>query len=486
MVNNKTSEFFKGVSVQTLVTILMGILQIGTFAMLSRLLTKQEFGYMASISAIVAVFFSIAEAGLGSAIIQNKEESNKQISTAYSLSILSGITFTVLLFLFSPVLARIVADETIVFPLKIMSSLMLLNSLLSIGQSILTRQLKFKKLGYIRIAAYFVSSIASIVLAYIGLGVYAIVAQQLLLSIIQLLCIFSTGIKIPAFKIYKEEVRGVINFGGWLTLGVIFNNLTNEIDKLIMPRLLSVSMLGAYNRPAGFVSTISTQLNGIFDSVLFPLLSKIQDEKRKVVQVYLKCISLLNIFSIVLAAAFYFNARLIIYIFFGSQWMNLVPVLQIISISIIFRVDGRLVDCFFRSLGYVKIGFYLRVIGFFVSLGSLLIGSMHGILGVSFGLVASNILIILMKIFTLNYKMGSSVSLLLGRWSRSWFVILPVLAFTVLYKIILDDTMFFNIVYAALFVIIIFIEAVFFPRYIGKEYVQVIYPRILNILNFKL
>lgn len=71
----------------------------------------------------------------------------------------------------------------------------------------------------------------------------------------------------------------IVNFGGWLTLSVVFRNFANQADKLLMSKFLSVASLGAYNRPKEFIDTISTKLNGIFDTALFPILSGIQDQK---------------------------------------------------------------------------------------------------------------------------------------------------------------------------------------------------------------
>ena len=65
----KTNTLFKGMSIQTLVTMMMGVLEITYFAIMSRLLTKADFGYFAAISAVMAICMSLSDAGLGSAVI---------------------------------------------------------------------------------------------------------------------------------------------------------------------------------------------------------------------------------------------------------------------------------------------------------------------------------------------------------------------------------------------------------------------------------
>lgn len=69
---DKTTQFLKGASTQAIITVVMGAMEIVVFAIVSRLLSKTDFGYYAAITGIIAVVLSIYEAGLGSSVIQKK------------------------------------------------------------------------------------------------------------------------------------------------------------------------------------------------------------------------------------------------------------------------------------------------------------------------------------------------------------------------------------------------------------------------------
>ena len=58
----------KGISSQTLVTIVNGLVEIFSFSVMSRLLTKEDFGYYAVLVSVTTVFSSLSETGIGSAI----------------------------------------------------------------------------------------------------------------------------------------------------------------------------------------------------------------------------------------------------------------------------------------------------------------------------------------------------------------------------------------------------------------------------------
>ena len=277
---NKTNTLFKGLSTQTLITIIMGVLEITYFAIMSRLLTKSDFGYFAAISAVICM--SLSDAGLGSAVIQKKDASERHVSTAFSLSCIMGGVFSVLLFLLSPWIANLIADDTLILPLRMMSSTIFMHSLISVGNALLYRKLNFRRIGINSVCSYFLSSCIGVVLAYKGFGLMSIVFANIIYSVFILIFLFGFCVKFPHWGIYKEETKGIVSFGGWLTIGVVLNNISFQLDKLVLSKWLSVEALGAYNRPAGVVSMISTKINGIFDTVLFPMLADMQDNKEKI------------------------------------------------------------------------------------------------------------------------------------------------------------------------------------------------------------
>ena len=381
--NSNKNNLIKGVSSQTIITIAVGLLNIVSFAFFSRLLSKEVFGYFAALNAIVTIFQGVSEAGLGSAVIQRKDFSHNYFSTDFTLSLIISIVLALLLFVLAEPLSLVVSDATLITPLRIISVLLIFYSIDSIGRAVMMRNLDFLRYGLIQIVSYVLSYGIGIYMAYKGYGLYSLVAAVLLNAIITCLIIFSFYVKIPRIYIDRKDCKQIVSFGGWLTASVIVNQLTQQFDKLVLSKWLSVVQLGAYSRPSGFIGTISDRFNGIFDTVLFPILSKIQDDKSKIQASFLEAVSLLNSFSVVLAILFFFNAELIIQIFFGDEWLDITYVFRIISIGVVLMIDGRLMDCFFRSLALVKLNFYLRLICMFVMLGALYIGTLHGIVGVA-------------------------------------------------------------------------------------------------------
>lgn len=473
----QTNSVIKGISSQTVITITLGVLNVVSFAIFSRLLSKEVFGYFAALGAIISIFQGISEAGLGSAVIQRKEFSPRFFSTAFTLSLVISTGLAFLLLILANPLAILVSDESLAWPLRIISLLLIFNSIESIGRASMMRGLNFFRYGRIQIASYILSYGIGIYLAYKGYGLYSLVAAAILNAILTCVFIFSTDVKLPTLYIDRKDCRQIISFGGWLTASVIVNQVTQQLDKLVMSKWLSVTQLGAYSRPSIFIGTIADRLNGIFDTVLFPILSKMQDDKDKIQESFHSAISLLNSFSVVLAAIFFFNAELIIQVFFGDDWLDITTVFRIISLGVVLMIDARLLDCFFRSLALVKLNFYLRFICMFVMLGALYVGAQYGIEGVAYSVVIANVLSIIIKMVALCKHIDTSAFIVLKEFVVSMKPAILLIFAGSLYLVFFNGTSFVqNIAFAFFFAILLLIEFIFVPQMVSSRYSDMIIP----------
>lgn len=480
MGQSKTKQLFKGISVQTGVTICLGVMEIVVFSIMSRLLTKTDFGYFAALTGITTIFTSVTDAGIGSAVIQKKNVSARYESTAFTLCLLISLIMASIFFLSSKTLAIAVADNSLIQPLRLMTLSLLLCSINSYGAGQFYKKMSFTKLGIFQVSSYLVSSLIGVILAYKGYGVYALVIMLVSNTVIYSILLYTSSIKIPKLHMYKKESKEIISFGGWLTLGVILNNITGQLDKLLLPKWMSVQTLGSYNRPAGFISSITNKINRIYDTVLFPTLSTIQDDIEKVIETYYRAFELLNTIAIILSCIFFFNAELIISIFFGNEWLDLVPVMRIISISVIFLMNNTLADCFFRSLNHLKSNFFIRLAGVFIMFIAIFFGSRFGIIGVSVASLLANFMISLSKIIVLSTILDCSRFKLLTVYCSVVKSVIPICIIGAIYIFFVPKGLLINVLFAVVFSLLVCFELIFLPELVGKEYFRVIYPYIEN------
>lgn len=481
---SKTDTFLKSVSITTVFTIATGVLGIVYFAVMSRLLSKADFGYFAALTGVMTVISSIADAGLGAAIIQKKDADKSFISTAFTMSFLLGLSCFLIVFFGAPLLARLVADDYLTTPIRVMSVTLLFNSFTSVANAQLYRKLQFKRIGTIGFVSNVFNTALSVALAIKGFGLYAMIAYATFGPFLTMILLYTTSAKVPKPGIQKEYVKGIFSFGGWLTLSVICNKIATYIDRLVLPKMTSVETLGAYTRPASFTSNLTGALTDIMDKVLFPMLSDIQDNRQAAISVFYRATELLNSFSVILGCVLIFNAELIIQLFFGPEWLELVPVMRVVSLTSVFFIDAQLVDCFFRSFNFVKIGFFIRLFALFWNLFCIYWGAKFGVMGIAISLTFANISVIILRMIVLNTKLGASKRIMFVKWITAWRVAFPPALLGLVYLMVFPETtVLSNIVFAVLFGMVILAEFAFLPSFVGREYKETIYPKVKGMIE---
>lgn len=481
MTSNST-KVVKGLKSQTIVTLMLGIVEIVTFSILSRLLNKEDFGYYAAISAVTMIFNSFSEAGIGSAIIQQKNYSDNYRNTAFSVSLVIGLCFSMLLFVSSGILSRLVVGEALQKPLMIMSIVILCHSMVSVNVSQMKKKLMFLRVGILDLFSRLVAAIFAIYFAYIGLGLYAIIINTVLHSVLYLILsrIAVGGRYRLAF--HNDQVRSIVSFGGWLTASVVLRNICQQMDKLMMSRLLSVESLGSYNRPKELLSNISSKLNSIFDTVLFPVLSGVQEQINALQSAFHKSLYFLNVFSTLLALSFITNHELVIRIFLGEKWLSTAPVFVILSFAFVANVNNRLSDCFFRSLALVKYQFYIRILHFVIVVVAIVLGSFFGLVGVAVAYLSAGVVVAFYKVLfiarRINVPVHSAVKSLISGWKFVLFAAPVCCAMLFL----LPHSVTGNIVLFLIYCLLVLSLFIFSPQTIGERYKDEVYPKLIDFI----
>ena len=472
-------------SSQTIVTIVLGVVEIVSFSIMSRLLGQRDFGYYAAIVAIGAVFQSLADAGIGSAVVQRKELNDRFVNNAFTLSLLFGIGVASIMCAFAGSLASRVADASMTTPLRIFSITLICHCIASLNTSLLQRDMRFLTIGLINLISLIVTTIVAIILALYGYGYYAILTKAVLASFLTMAMSWIASKRIYRLAFDKDEYRMIFGFGGWLMASAVFRNLSHQVDRLLMKTLFSIDALGMYTRPHEFITNITGKVNQIFDLVLFPVLSSIQDSNDRIRVSFSQTLYFLNVGGVLLSMMFLFCNSLIIRIFFGEQWLNITNLFAVMSVWSVIRINGRLGDVYLRSLAMTKIQFFLRVAQFASVTIFVLIGYRWGLTALAISSMTGYSIVMLVKEIIIAKRIGMSMkdlfTCMLSAWRPVvWFVPLYIVCFFAL-----PITLTGSVIVAVVFIIAAAITYVLFPGLVGKRYKEVGYNRIRSVIVSK-
>lgn len=480
---SNTEKTIKGLSSQSIVTIVLGIVEVLSFSLMSRLLTKEDFGVFAVVSAVVTIFSSISEAGLGASLVQRKSLNKIFVDNVFSLSLIMGVALMLLLILSSGLISSLIIGNEIKLALILMSASLPVLSLSSVNLSLLQRDYKFITIGIIRVTSVVVSTVIAVILAVHSYGYYSIIAKAVSAPCILYLLSLIYARRKYSFRLNKEFIKEIVNFSGWFMASRLLRNLSKQLDKLLMPRLIDVETLGAYSRPKDFIEQFSGKINGIFDTALFPVLSSIQDDNARLKSSLSKSLYFVNLFSTFLALAFIFNSKLIIRVFFGVEWLNLLPLFIILSIAIVFNVDGRLADCYFRSLGRTKQQFLFRVGEVVSKVAGVVIGAYYGVIGIAIGVVLSESILRVAKLLYISSTIGVTKKEVFAWLFSSWRPMLFVVPICTLAFTLLPQSVYGDIFTTMVFVVTCMVSLLLLPNIVGGNYKEDLYPKVISFIK---
>lgn len=403
-----TKSFAHGavwVSIGTVINILIKLMVL---VVLSRLLTPVDFGIVASIQIIISFSEIFWMMGVGPALVQKENINSLDISTGFYLNVFFGIILLSLFLIFY--------NELAIF-LKIKNSYMILGisiiffvkSLSGVSEALLQRNMNFNILSVIQIISMIIYAFIAFALAFLGFGAWsiilAIIIQNLFNSIFILI---KNPINIfvkPSFNVGKQ----LLIYGTGFTISRIFNTIANEGDNLVVNKYLGASSLGNYSRAYQILMVPTLILGTIIDKVMFPLLSRYQNDHKSIRKMYIEMLSLILLITSPIIIYTLLNTKELVYVILGSQWSKIVIPLQFLILSLFFRIGYKICDTITYSLGKV----YKRTWTQFVYALCVLIGAFfsknYGIYGVALSTtiaIAINFLLmnhLVIKIINLKY-----------------------------------------------------------------------------------
>lgn len=249
---------------------------------LARILEPSAYGTVALITVFTAVLQVFVDSGLGNALIQKKDADNLDFSTVFYTNILFCTVLYMVLFMIAPHIALFYEDESITAYTRVLGLTVLISGIKNVQQAYVSRNMLFKKFFFSTIGGTIVAGVVGVVMACRGYGVWALVTQQVTNVTIDTMILWLTVHWRPSLAFSFERLKALFGYG-WKLLGAgLLVTVYNELRQLIIGKFYSSADLAQYNRGKQFPDLIVQNVNTSIDSVLLPVMSKVQDDKLRV------------------------------------------------------------------------------------------------------------------------------------------------------------------------------------------------------------
>jgi len=382
-------------------TIGIATLEVMRLFILLRLLTQYEFGLFALASIILFYVDALNDIGFSGAIIHKKINVAAKLSSIYWLTVLLNIIFAAVVFLLAEPLASFFEAKELVDIIKTIAIIFIIGGFGTIYRSVLIKEMRFRVLSVIQFIGTLVYFIVCIVLAYKGLGVYALIYGIILKAIVENIGYIIFGREEFDLQ-FSMKLRGLgyyFRFGMYQIGERATNVIRKELDTVLIGKFLGTEMLGVYSVMKNLIVRPYTLINPLITNVTLPLMSKINSSKEELKKIYLQQINALttvNAFIYIFLSAF---AIQFVLFYFGEEWREHILTFSLIAITYLLVSIANPVGSLVVSTGRADKGFFWNV-------GVLTIYSIALFIGVQYNLLmlCVSILVCQLILFYPNYS----------------------------------------------------------------------------------
>ena len=242
---------------------------------LARLLAPEDYGTISLVTVFTTILQVFVDSGLGTALIQKKDADDLDFSSVFYFNFAVCLVLYAGMFVAAPYIAVFYDDPTLTPVVRALCLTVVVAGIRGIQQSYVSRHLLFKRFFFSTIGGTIVSAVIGIAMAYMGYGVWALVAQQLSNVAVGTIILWVTVQWRPKLMFSWQRLKGLLSFGWKLLASSLLDTVYNNLRNLIIGKLYSSADLAYYNQGDKFPKVIVTNINTSIDSVLLPTMSNV-------------------------------------------------------------------------------------------------------------------------------------------------------------------------------------------------------------------
>lgn len=249
------------------------LISLGITAILARHISPAAFGTMAVATVTLAFLDIFTDIGIGAAIIQFKDLTERQINSLFVVGCGLGTVLACGLYFSSHPVAAFYKDDQLIIVFHWLTVCLFFNSLNIVPNGLMLKNKKFRLVSLRTITFQIISGLVAIWGALHGWGIYALIVTPVITSI---------GVFIVNFYNYPQKlivnidfnaVKIVWKYSSFLFLFNIVNYFSRNIDKLLIGKHFSMSDLGYYDKSYRLMQMPLSYITYVITPVLHPILS---------------------------------------------------------------------------------------------------------------------------------------------------------------------------------------------------------------------
>ncbi|MCU6770365.1 Lipopolysaccharide biosynthesis protein wzxC [uncultured Bacteroides sp.] len=376
--NNIKDKAFNSVFWSAIERFSVQIGQIVVELILARLLLPADYGVVAMISVFIAIAQTFVDGGFANALIQKKDCSNTDYSTAFYFNVIVGIFLYFCIYFSAPFLSEFYKEPLLEVVTKIVGLNIIISSLSIVQRSRLIIELNFRLQAFISFVSILFSGTLSILGAYLGWGVWALVFQVLSYNTINVILLWYYGKWKPTVEFSKDSFVKLFGYGSKLLVSNLLQTIYLNLYTLVIGKKFSSLELGYYNRSLVISQVPSYKLTEIMSNAMFPIQCQLQDDKIKLRNSFISYLRMSCYIVFPLSITIAILADSLVYVVLTDKWLDMAPLLAILSIAYMWTpvmvVNNNIIKVSGRTDYFLKAEIIKKIIAVLILLTTLHFG----------------------------------------------------------------------------------------------------------------
>ena len=359
------------------------VVQLASWAgtlVIVRLLTPEDYGLMAKVAVVCAIAGAVAELGLGAAIVRSVDISRDDLRKIYGVSLLFGLGMTAALVAAAPLLSRLFQEPRLTWPIACASLQIIIGAAAIIPSALATRDLSFRRLSKVEMIAGITGIAATLLLALLGAGVWALVLGNLLGAIARSAALLETGDRVPPLF----SLRGIgehLKFGLTLAGNRVSYFIVVQSDVLIGSAFLTTTEIGHYSVALQLATLPMAKVMGTINQITLPSVARQQNDPPVVRRALMRAVGLISLIAFPMLWGISAVAPELVGVLLGPKWIGSVPALAILPLIVPLRMICSILFTTSLALGNRQLDLRNTLINFVLIPTGFFVGAHWGLVG---------------------------------------------------------------------------------------------------------
>lgn len=325
-------------------------------AILSRLLTPEEFGVVAIAFVLQRFGQFIGDLGVGQALVQKPELSGEDVQAGFTSSVGLGLLATVAAWLLAPLAGAYYDMPDLPMVFRVYAAAYMLTAMVVISTSLLRRQLNFRPLLIGEVVSLVIGhGLFGLGAAYLGFGALSLAISALVQALVQMIVLYAFTRHSLRLTFRPESYRALYAFATRVTIINFLEFVSSSLDTLMLARLYPQAELGVYKRAYNTVGIPALAFATSLTRVLAPSFSSIQSESDRLRRAHHSALVALLIVMSCVAGGIFVAAPEVVAVLLGSQFVEAVILVKIFGLLVPFMVASNLAGVLAEATAQLRI-----------------------------------------------------------------------------------------------------------------------------------